>query len=147
MARLNSSVTSWPVVIFCLAWLALFTGAQLWPASWWFEVRSVQVSNGPYPPILAVERNIKRPFVADWVVTIRKWGGGWNVVCNASGKNAYKPDAQLPQKLTLAWWTNGACANLEPGRYSMSTVWTIRGSGIIPDHEVRAESNIWELTR
>ena len=121
---------------------------HFWPASWWFDVRSISVASGLVSEKLAmtVDRTIKRPFVAGWSVTLRQWDGGWVVVCRATGDGDYRLDAKFPTNLTLAWWTANQCHPLPPGKYMLSTTWTIRGLGIIPDKIVQATSNTFEIT-
>ena len=130
--------------------LVLFwTAAHLWPASWWFSVERVVVFDAPAGAsvVMQADRTIRRPFAARWHVLVRRaTPTGWGIVCAASGGGDYRPDATLPDPLTLHWWTNGQCPMIqEPGQYMVSTIWTI-SAGITGDKRVLAESNIFTVT-
>lgn len=128
-----------------LAWSV----AHLWPASWWFSVDRVVVFDAPAgaPVVMQASRTIRRPFTAEWNVLVRRaTPSGWEIVCTASGGGDYRPDAALPDPLTLHWWTNGQCPVIgQSGQYMVSTIWTI-GAGIAGDKRVLAESNIFTVT-
>lgn len=121
---------------------------QLWPPSYWFEVRSVLVSSVKQgdPVTMVVERNIKRPFRGDWDVTIRQWdGAGWVTYCNANGASNYRPDARFPVPLTLKWWTDGQCTNFDNGRYKVTTTWRVLDIPLIQDRVITVDSNVFEV--
>lgn len=133
--------------LLALAWLTGWGVSHAWPSSWWLTVRHVIAFDGPAtaPVVMDVNRTIQRAFIADWSVLIRRWNGArWVVYCAANGGGEYRPDADLPDPVTLDWWTNGQCTTPVQGRYLISTVWTIRG-GALPDKVVRAESNVFEV--
>lgn len=122
---------------------------HLWPASFWFEVRDVRVfdSRAGQPAVMAVDRTIRRDFRGEWLVSIRRLEhGGWVSYCTARGESNYVRDSQLPDPLALSWWTYPSCNPLPPGRYVMRTSWVITDPSFLPDKEVQADSNIFEVT-
>ena len=130
-------------VLLVLGFLAALAWTQ-WPAWWWFEVAKVQVANARYTMEIPMEvdRVIRRPFQGAWLVTVRRWTDkGWEAHCNAAGTSNYRPDAQLPEKLTLLWWTDGVCNTMPVGKYVVDTSWRINSAQI-----VRNSSNIFEVT-
>jgi hypothetical protein len=140
--RLKRLITGW---LLPLALVAGYGVSVFWPTSWWMTVQAVLVADGPLPVVMFVERDIARPFHAEWRVLVRQIAAdSTQIVCTGQGSGDYRPDARLPDPLTLAWWTDGACADLEPGRYFVSTIWTIRTLG--HDRLIRSESNIFEVT-
>jgi hypothetical protein len=122
--------------------------ARLWPASWWLEVRSVLAFNSLHGAdvVMQVDRTIHRPFTAEWRVLVRKLtpDGRVEIVCAAAGGGNYRPDAALPDPMTLAWWTNGQCPNPPPGQILVSTIWTIN-TGLPGQRSVVADSNIFTV--
>lgn len=145
--RFNQLAMSWPVVLLSLLGFCFYGAVSLWPASYWLEVRSIKVSDGPMPPVMAVDREIKRAFYGRWLATIMHWEpAGWVAACTARGEQLYNPDAKLPAKLDLDWWTTGQCRGLPAGRYIMRTHWVIDGRGVMPDKYVTADSNIWSVS-
>ena len=133
-------------------WPWLFTllilPLQLWPASWWLEVSTVQITSAKYgePLPMLVDRKIHRAFSGTWHATIRQWDGtGWVTWCNADGKSNYRPEAKFPKNLALQWWTSGQCHPLPAGRYKMTTTWSILDLGFLPDRAISVDSNIFEV--
>jgi hypothetical protein len=121
---------------------------HLWPASYWFEPRRVAVFDAPtgVDVVMEVDRVIHRQFIADWSAIVRRWeDGAWTVECVGRGKSDYHPESTLPDPLTLRWWTDGACPSLRPGRYFVSTIWTIRGGYTLPDKVVAVASNVFTV--
>lgn len=140
---------AWPVFVLSLLWLGWVALTQLWPASWWFEVPLVRVQDARagQPIRMFVDRTIHRPFTARWAAVVRVQDGTrTEVVCAAGSLSDYRPDAALPATLTLDWWTAGTCATLPAGRYSLTTVWDIQGTALLPDKQVKAVSNLFEVT-
>ena len=127
-----------------LAWLTALAAMHFWPASWWLEIASVRVADGieGKPVLLHVERTIHRDFTGTWGVSVRSLTNhGSLVACAASAVSDYRIGADLPEVLTLGWWTNGRCETLPPGTYLVQTTWQIHGSGILPAKTVQATSN------
>lgn len=106
------------------------------------HVDSVRVGE---PVTMQVEREIKRPFLADWSVVVRTvTPEGLQQHCEAqSPPRDYSPDARLPDPLTLDWWTGGQCAPLPVGQHLVSTTWTVRLAGA--DVPVSITSNVFEV--
>lgn len=147
--RVMHAAQSWPIFWLAGMYLAFRTLTALWPAGWWLEVDQVSVFDGVVNAeiIMDADRVIHRHFVADWAVLVRGYdGGAWVVWCTANGTGDYRPDAALPDPLTLNWWTGGQCETPPPGRYLVSTVWTIRGGGGMPDKVVQSLSNAFEIS-
>ena len=129
-----------------LTLLVAATAMQLWPASWWFEVDSVRVLDSQVgsPVVMVVNRTINRDFVGDWTASIRRLENGkWVPYCTATGSTNYQVDSELPDPLTLKWWTAPDCHPLEAGKYIMRTTWRINLTGFLPDKDVQATSNIF----
>ena len=145
MIRILTGPLVW---ILSLLWLAGITLAFLWPASWWFEVHDVRVSDGKAGEqiTMVVGREIKRDFEGSWSVSIRQIDeAATKLACVASSKTDYRTDAQLPAVLTIGWWTNGVCSTLPPGHYVLTTTWYIYPP-IGPTKTVRRVSNIFKVT-
>jgi len=136
---------------FAFAGLFLLVGVAVmhsWPASFWLDVRTVRVFDSKVgePVLMAVDRTISRDFRGEWLVSIRKLGyGGWVQFCSARGKTNYSADSHLPDPLTLRWWSYPECNPLPPGKYVMRTTWTIHGASFLPEKDVTADSNIFEV--
>lgn len=117
------------------------------PASFWFEVEDVRVydARAGEAPRMAVTRTIKRPFRAEWTVTVRRNGGqGFHFYCGAYGESDYSPDAVFPAPLTLDWWTWPTHCDLTPGEYRVITVWTLHPPGLTTK-QVRQVSNVFAV--
>lgn len=151
MARkLKEFSLSWPIFWLAVGFLIFKAVTILWPSSWWLEVESVIAFDTPEGEevLMEVERTIHRDFTGEWAVAVRRAeNGGWTVWCTANGANWYSKDAALPNPLTLRWWTNGQCETPPPGKYLISTVWTIRGAGGLPDKFVDTTSNVFRVAR
>ena len=144
---LRTFTSGWAYVS-ALLWLAIGTAVlQLWPASYWFDVRRVYVSD----PVLlgnaemAVTREIKREFFARWHVTIKQWDGGWVSWCSANGAGNYTKQSKLPKHLDVAWWTTGQCPKMPLGKYYITTVWNIEIPGLMPDKRIVVDSNVFDV--
>ena len=142
----ESTLLFWTVV---LGFASLIT-VHLWPAAFWLEVKDVKAGParaGEDVPMV-VARTIKHPFLGTWTATIRKWDGdGWVVYCAAQGTAQYETGAELPNHLTLDWWTAGRCPFLPAGNYTVGTLWQINPlMPFLPAKSVSAQSNIFEVT-
>lgn len=142
-------IDSWAVFVVSLLGLSLYVAMHAWPASYWLAVSSVKA--GPSTPWaavpMAVDREIKQPFLGVWNVSVNRFGEkGWVAFCAASGTQRYNAGAELPSNLDLDWWTEGVCPVLPEGRYMIDTTWRIRPDwSIVPDKTVTARSNIFEV--
>lgn len=139
---------SWAIFWLALAYLAFRITVAVWPVGYWMSVERVAAFDGVAGAevIMEVDRVIHRPFRAEWSVLVRAYeGAAWVVWCTAHGAGDYRPDAALPDPLTLEWWTDGECKTPPPGRYIISTIWTIQGAGALPDKVVQTASNVFEV--
>lgn len=123
----------------------------LLPIEWWFDVRSVQINSvqsGEVPRV-RVARSIRRPFTANWIVTVRRSeDNGFETFCSREGRSDYRPFSELPAHTDLNWWLgippNDPCPAMIPGRYLVTFAWQIEVEGISP-RVVRFDSNIFEV--
>jgi hypothetical protein len=90
-----------------------------------FEVRSVTAERAGDTAILKVDRTIKRPINMQFSVRVMQKGpNGWIDTCAmTSGVIQYRPDAALPDPVTLDWWTWGECPHLPAGQSRIVTTW------------------------
>lgn len=150
MTRVAAVLNNTQLFIASLCFLALISVAFFWPASWWLRVDLVQA--GPAKVAqqvpMIVERTISRPFFAEWTATVRRFTpGGWSWHCGGQGQSVYREGSELPDELTLEWWTGGGCKTLPEGRYVVETSWIIEPTvGFLPPKRVYATSNIFEVT-
>jgi hypothetical protein len=146
--RWIDSATRGGLLIGLVCWAAFMSFTHWAPASWWLDVQRVHVptAKAGQPIRMEVSRAIKRDIVATWTVSIRTADANARVVCDTSRKNSnYRVGANLPDPLTLHWWTSGACDTLPPGRYWIATDWDIQPSGIWPGKRVSADSKPFEV--
>lgn len=139
---------SWGAFLVAATWLLWLALVHLWPTDWWMRVERVLVFDAPAdaPILMQVDRAIHREFRASWSVLVRRYGGGgWEVVCTARGGGDYRLDSLLPDPVTLSWWTDGQCETLPPGRYFVSTIWTIQGGPGLPDKVIQVASNVFSV--
>lgn len=129
-------------------WIAVLAIVHMWPASWWMDVQSVRVADTKAgdPILMHVAREIHRDFSGTWGVSVRVMDAGHGyVVCSESAVSGYLKGADLPNTLTLSWWTNGQCNTLPVGVYIVQTVWQIHGDGIFPAKTITATSNLFKV--
>ena len=131
------------------AWVLLIS-ASLWPTSYWFEVDVITVEDAKVgePVIMTVDRNIKRPFYAEWTVTVREAvADGYVIRCLSKAATDYRVDATFPDPLTLSWWANSECDGLGVGSYILTTSWDIRPDILgLPKKTLTAESNVFKIS-
>lgn len=141
---ISAAANSWALFWLATLYLIFKITVAVWPAGFWMSVERVLVFDGAADAeiIMDVDREIHRSFLADWSVVVRKYrDGAWVVDCTARGTSDYRPEAALPNPLTLDWWTDGACPSLPPGRYMISTIWTVQGRHGLPDKVIQSVSN------
>lgn len=140
-----NALGSYPVLVALLCWAAWAIATDLWPASRWLDVRSVVVANGKSgePLLMRVDREVKDNFTASWASSVRDVDG--HIVCTGAATSNYRAGANLPPALTLAWWTDGGCDVLPPGRYYLATDWRIHSHSIWPDKVVSIDSPMFEV--
>lgn len=97
----------------------------------YFEVSSVTAHRDGKTAVLYVDREIKTPLLMSFDVRVFlvQPDGAWLVCLAAGGPYNYRPDAVLPNPVTLEWWTNGACNSLPDGQIEIETTW----DAIVPD--------------
>lgn len=132
-----------------LLWLSALAVTHFWPASWWLEVHSVRVadSKAGQPVVMYVQRDIHRDFSGTWGVSVRQMlEGKTHVACAASAVSDYQQGSDLPEIVTLGWWTNGRCETLPVGVYVVQTTWQIHGNGLLPAKTVQSTSNPFKVS-
>lgn len=133
-----------------LAWslfFGMYFAPHFMPGWFWLEVDDVFVHDtiADSTPKMTVERTIHRPFVGFWAVNVKREGNnGFSFACGSSGTIDYQPDVQLPDPLTLDWWTYPIPCNLGPGRYRVDTTWTIDLQGGA-EKTIRKRSNVFSV--
>ena len=106
------------------------------PSGFWFRVDRLDVRDGVYgQPIIAdYEREIVRPFTADWRIKIRRASGdGLEWVCASPlQREDYDDRSRKPQPVTLEWlaWTDPRCYELTPGDYVITVTWELNPDGL-----------------
>lgn len=127
------SAMNWGAV----AMLALIAAAIWWPASWWYSLDSVLVTDeyiATGARIIEVDRTIRRPFVGRWTVEeqLKRQDGLYTTVQECRGYARYSPDKAPPDPATTAWWKGNQCSfvggfdSLPAGMYRLCTFVTIR---------------------
>ena len=127
-------------------WVTLGVVA-FFPASYWFSVDRIRVfdTTQGVPPRMEIDRTIRRPFNAEWLVTVMREGkDGFYTFCTAKGENDYRPSSAFPDVLDLDWWTWPNKCPLPPGRYLIKTIWRLSIPGM-PEKNVLAQSNIFTV--
>ena len=147
--RIKFWMRGWVMPILMLLIIAIWhLSTILPPSSYWMHVHSVYAFDTPKNADVAmvVDREIKRPFTAQWNVLVRRatLDGGWEIVCMARGGGDYRPDAVLPDPLTLDWWTDGQCPHPPAGQIMVSTVWDIP-TGFPGNRTILSESNVFTV--
>lgn len=118
------------------AWLGI-VGISLWPASWWYTLQSVLVTDeytSTGARIIEVDRTIRRPFFGRWTVEeqLRRPDGFYTTVQECRGYARYRTDKAPPDPATLSWWKGSRCAYvggfdaLPSGTYRLCTFVTVR---------------------
>ncbi len=138
---------AWIVALLWGSILLIGLGGNIIPTSTWLDVRSITVSDTTVgtAPTLEVDRRIGLPFVASWLVEVERHGRqGYFLECSAEGRSAYRPNAELPDPLTLDWWTAPTICNLPAGTYRVETTWTL-DLGFAGTRFVRVLSNPFDV--
>lgn len=120
---------------------------QLTSTDRWFKVDSVVVLDAQEgtSPKVAVDRDILSPFVAEWVVTVRRLQDeGLEIACVGYGKSYYIPEAVLPKDMDLDFWLGKQC-KLTAGRYQLDTKWLFDIPGYGGRRTLTVKSNIFHV--
>lgn len=145
-------MTRWWAFIF-VGWASLAGVSILqksFPASWWLEVGSVEVTeteqpDGCFP--MEVGRTINREFYAEWVVTVmrKNSSGGFHTYRTFPGANDYRPENDLPDDLDLCWWAETDEIYFTPGTYKVHTLWKLQVDG--GTRSIRRTSKSFEVKK
>lgn len=75
------------------------------------------------------DRTISREGDMTYSVRVMERGtNGMSQYCAMDlGPIHYSPEAELPEMIDLAWWTNGECSELPAGRAEIWTTWQEQG--------------------
>ena len=100
-----------------------------------FTVDGIEAKRVGKTAHLKVDRTIHHPIHMSFIVRVQKRGlNGWTDDCTAPevGPILYQPDAELPDPITLDWWTWGACVELPEGPARIVTTWIPEPNGLSP---------------
>lgn len=99
-----------------------------------FQVHSITAERFEQTAILQVDRDILAPIEMSFAVRVMEWtGAGWREHCSmASGVIEYQPGTELPDPVTLSWWTWVECPLLPDGRAQIRTTWTPADDRLAP---------------
>lgn len=90
-----------------------------------FEVHSIEAERVGNTAVLRVDREIHAPINMAYTVRVMAVENGkYQQVCKASSNSfLYMPQAELPDQITLDWWTDGECPELPDGPSQIITTW------------------------
>lgn len=118
-------------------------------ASYWYDPQSVVIGETEVgdPIVMFVEQEMHRPVSTVWRVTMRRRDvDGWHTVCNVRGTRDIHRDMDLPDPITLQWWTDGKCHADRAGSYFMTTQWTFRSPMFPGERRTRPlVSNVFDV--
>lgn len=99
----------------------------------YYDVQKVEARRLGSGAVFDVQREVKAPLVMGYTVRVLHiTDKGAEQICIAQGGPfTYRPDAILPDPITLAWWTGGKCVSLPPGRVQIETTW----DAVVPDFD------------
>jgi hypothetical protein len=99
----------------------------------YYEVESVTADRVGNEVHLHVDRAIHAPITMSYSIRVfQMTHSGAVLSCVAQGGPfRYRPDAVLPNPVTLDWWTGGHCPEIPPGQAQIETTW----DPIIPDYK------------
>lgn len=136
-----NAVVGWGVI---LGWLALLVILPNWPASWWYSLNSVIVTNEYVgnKRLIQVDREIHRAFFGQWYVETQiKLAAGYATVQRCAGQDWYRPDKSMPDHVTIDWWMGTNCTlaggfdSVPVGEYRLCT-WVVINTDYFPDKVV-----------
>lgn len=130
------------------AFLIYLAAAYLAPAAMWLDVRRVMVPDTTEgsTPVLLVERTIRQNFYGTYTVDVERQqpSGRFAVVCSVTNSTHYRSDAELPDPLTLDWWTWPVQCQIGAGTYRVESYWRIQPE-LVPDKFAYAMSNVFTI--
>lgn len=101
--------------------------SKLWPVSHWYELRSVQIGDGPdFDKLpMTVEREIHQPFKGTYRVVVWPADMSAPTGCRGGATHDYQARPAKTLHVNPTWWIEDQprpCRNiLTPGRYVMIT--------------------------
>ena len=145
--RTTKASLDWLVFI---GWIALITAA-LFPASWWFDLRAVEVTNtftADGERIVRIDRTIHRSFHGDWSIEqqLRRPDGTYLTIRICKGASHFYTDRALPEPATLEWFLGNDCEwrvrykIITPGLYRVCT-WINISPTWLPTKHIKNCSN------
>lgn len=153
MRRIVANVSHGTTLAFVLVgWVCLIVILPLWPASWWYSLDKVEVTDQISPEggrVMVIDRTIRRPFIGDYRVEeqLMLQAGTYFTAQVCKGEVIrYRVDASLPPVPTLEWWKGDHCTmrwpymKLPAGTYRICTWVTVRPA-YFPEKEVSICSN------
>lgn len=118
------------------------------PIEDWVDVRSVFVPDHVVnqDALVVYDRDIKKPFIADWTVKAMPVEESPTFICEAAGKKDYVAgDKNLPDAgITLEYIFRAHPCKWEPGDYILKTTWIIKRPGY-EDVVLRRNSNVFKI--
>jgi hypothetical protein len=99
-----------------------------------YEIKSISAVREGDTARLVVDRQVKREIPMSYAVRVFQIDDrGAHLLCIAEhGPYMYRPDAVLPDDVTLDWWTDGDCRHIPPGRVEIETTWQPKLPGLLP---------------
>jgi len=99
-----------------------------------FEVREIKAERAGSGALLWIDRDIHRAvYMTASVRVMQPTPAGMQQVCIADGPTIlYRPEAVMPQPVTLDWWSFGKCPSLPPQRAMIETTWAPRDGSLEP---------------
>lgn len=99
-----------------------------------FQIHAIQAERHGDTAHLRVNRSIHKPVEMKATVRVMEEGvSGWREYCLAEGPVIeYRPEAEMPDVVTLDWWTWGKCPTLPEGEAQIWTTWWPQRYGLAP---------------
>ena len=99
----------------------------------YFVVNSVTAERSGQSAVLHVDREIKQPLLMGYAVRVFlvEDGSAWMICAANGGPYRYRPDAKIPDPVTLDWWTDGKCIDIPAGHVEIETTW----DAVVPDFD------------
>jgi hypothetical protein len=117
------------------------------PPDQFFSVKTLSIPNfiEGEDPLISYDRDIKKEFYGDWIVSIHQVKTGEDYpICSGSGSNHYITGETLPKVgVTLDWFIGKSC-DLHAGQYTIQASWGIHGDSFSVKHYTH-NSNIFTV--
>lgn len=138
-------------MLIATAWVLLLMASSMrsvLPASYWYDAGDVFVFDTieGVDATIAFDREIRRAFKGEYIVTIRRITERGPVQhCTIKGESVYSTDAVMPDPITMSWWLfpERERCDFPPGRYRMTTLWRIFVGDDVK--QVKRASNIFTV--